>query len=42
MFHGRNLKTESFTILAQCSLSAPSENGRKPGGIEMLQWVKMG
>lgn len=37
MFHGRSQKAESFFILAQRSLSAPSQNGRKPGGIEMLQ-----
>ena len=32
-------------ILAQCSISIPPENVRKPwfsGGIEMEHWAKMG
>ena len=34
MFLGRNLNTENFIILAQFSISAPSENGRTRGGKE--------
>ena len=41
MFLGRNLKTENVTILAQCSISALSQNGRKRGVIENLSFDEL-
>ena len=38
----RHIHIQISTILAQCAISIPPETARKPSGMEIDHWVKMG